>query len=167
VNGTVRRPAEPTVKVHLSNWRGLTASEGKEPMRKIISVSIVLGALLLTSGRALAAEKLVEDLKKACNKELTTFCKGVTPGEERILACLYAFEDKVSDKCVYALYDASLQLEKAVAALKFAASECKDDLEKFCANVKPGEGRGLACLNKNEKSLSEPCKDALKQTGLK
>jgi hypothetical protein len=136
-------------------------------MRKIISVSIVVGALLLTRGRALAADTLADDLKKACNKELTTFCKGVPQGEGRILACLYAFEDRVSDKCVYALYDASLQLEKAVAALKFAASECKGDLDKFCANVKPGEGRGLACLYKNEKALSQPCKDALKQTGLK
>ena len=30
-----------------------------------------------------------------------------------------------------------------------------------------GEGRGLACLEKNEKTVSQACKDALKQTGLK
>lgn len=136
-------------------------------MRRIISVSIVAGALLLARGRALAASTVADDVKKACNKELTTFCKGVPPGEGRIIACLYAFEDRVSDKCLYAVYDASLQLEQAAAALKFAASECKGDLDKFCADVKPGEGRGLACLNKNEKALSQSCKDALKQTGLK
>ncbi|HTP51372.1 MAG TPA: cysteine rich repeat-containing protein [Anaeromyxobacteraceae bacterium] len=89
------------------------------------------------------------------------------PGEGRILACLYAFEDKVSDKCEYAVYDAALQLEQAVAALKFAASQCKDDLMKFCANVQIGQGRALACLNKNEKDVSQGCKDALRQTGLK
>ncbi|HZY05637.1 MAG TPA: cysteine rich repeat-containing protein [Anaeromyxobacteraceae bacterium] len=136
-------------------------------MRKVIAGSMVVGALLLAGGRAQAQETVVEGLKKACHKELTTFCKGVTPGEGRILACLYAFEDRVSDKCIYALYDASLQLEQAVAAVKFTASACKDDLQKFCANVKVGQGRALACLGKNEKEVSQACKDALKQTGLK
>jgi hypothetical protein len=136
-------------------------------MRKTILASAVLGALLLTGGRAQAADTLADSVKKACNKELTTFCKGVVPGEGRVLACLYAFEDKVSDKCAYAVYDAVDQLERAVAALKFAAGECKEDLQKYCADVKPGQGRGLACIDKNEKSVSQRCKDALKQTGLK
>ncbi len=135
-------------------------------MRKIIAGSLVVAALLV-GGRATAAESLVDTLKKACNKELTTFCKGVPQGQGRILACLYAFEDKVSDKCIYALYDASLQLEQAVAAVKYAATQCKDDLQKFCADVKPGQGRGLACLQKNDKNVSQTCKDALKETGLK
>jgi hypothetical protein len=127
---------------------------------------MVLGALLLTGGRARAENPLVDDVKKACNKELTTFCKGVVPGQGRVLACLYAFEDRVSDQCAYAVYDAAVQLEQAVAALKFAAAQCKDDLKRFCADVKPGKGRGLACIDKNEKDVSQQCKDALKQTGL-
>jgi hypothetical protein len=136
-------------------------------MRKTMAGLLVVAGLILTGGRAQAEETLVDSVKKACNKELTTFCKGVVPGEGRVLACLYAFEDKVSDKCAYAVYDAVDQLERAVAALKFAAGECKEDLQKYCADVKPGQGRGLACINKNEKSVSQRCKDALKQTGLK
>jgi hypothetical protein len=64
------------------------------------------------------------------------------------------------------VYDAAAQLEQAVAALKFAATQCKDDLLKYCGNVEVGQGRGLACIQKNEKNVSQPCKDALKQTGL-
>ncbi len=135
-------------------------------MRRFATASMLVGALLV-AGRAQAAETLADSLKKACNKELTTFCKGVPEGEGRILACLYAFEDKVSDKCIYAVYDASLELEQAVAAIKYAASQCKDDLQKFCANVEVGQGRALACLDKNAKNVSQTCKDALKQTGLK
>jgi hypothetical protein len=136
-------------------------------MRRTIVGVMVAGALLLTGGQARAEEKLVDSLKKACNKELTTFCKGVRPGEGRVLACLYAFEDKVSDQCVYALYDAAAQLEQAIVALKYAAGQCKDDLKKFCADVKPGQGRGLACLEKHDKDVSQQCKDALKQIGVK
>ena len=136
-------------------------------MRKTVVQVTVVAALLLGTGQVLAADSMADSLKKACNKELTTFCKGVPAGEGRILACLYAFEDKVSDKCIYALYDAAAQLEQAVTALKYAATECKGDLQKFCADVKPGQGRGLACLDKHDKDVSAQCKDALKQTGLK
>ncbi len=136
-------------------------------MRKVIAASMAVGALLLAGGRVRAQETMLDAVKKACHTELTTFCKGVPPGEGRTLACLYAFEDRVSDKCVYALWDAAAELEQAVAAVKFAASQCKDDLQKFCASVPLGEGRGLACLQKNEKDVSQGCKDALKQTGLK
>ena len=53
-------------------------------MRKRIAVLMVVGALLFTGGQVLAAESLVDEVKKACNTELTTFCKGVMPGEGRI-----------------------------------------------------------------------------------
>ena len=136
-------------------------------MRKLVVLLFVIIFLPLTVGWAKADESLVENVKKACNKELTTFCKGVQPGEGRILACLYAFQDRVSGKCEYAIYDAATQLEQAATALKFAAAECKEDLLKYCGNVEVGNGRVKACLDKNEKSLSDKCKDALKQTGLK
>lgn len=35
---------------------------------------------------------------------------------------------------------------------------CHDDVEKFCAAVKPGDGRLGACLKKNEKALSTACR---------
>ena len=142
-------------------------SERIGAMRKLFISSFVVVSLLLTTGWAQAEESLVEGLKKACHQELTTFCKGVQPGEGRILACLYAFQDRVSGKCEYAIYDAAAQLDQAAMALKFAAAECKDDLLKYCGNVQVGNGRVKACLDKNEKSLSEKCKEALKQTGLK
>ncbi|MCU0225129.1 MAG: cysteine rich repeat-containing protein [Acidobacteria bacterium] len=136
-------------------------------MRNTITVLSVLGLLLFAGGVTLAAENPVDAVKKACNTELTTFCKGVKPGDGRVLACLYAFEDRVSDKCTFAVYNAAAELEQAINALKFAASQCKDDLLKYCGDVQVGEGRGLACLEKNEKTVSQACKDALKQTGLK
>ena len=135
-------------------------------MRKAIAGSILLGALLVAGGAG-AADDVAEKLKKSCNKELTTFCKGVVPGEGRVLACLYAFESKVSDQCAYAVYDAALALEKAIADMKYAAGQCMADLQKYCGKVKVGQGRGLACLQKNDKDVSQQCKDALRQTGLR
>jgi len=36
---------------------------------------------------------------------------------------------------------------------------CKDDIEKFCKDVKPGQGRILKCIKEHEKELSQVCKD--------
>ena len=82
-------------------------------MGKLVVSSLVVVSLLLGVGRSQAEESLVEGVKKACHTELTTFCKGVQPGEGRILACLYAFQDRVSGKCSYAVYDAAAHLEQA------------------------------------------------------
>ncbi|MGZ4957835.1 MAG: cysteine rich repeat-containing protein [Methylomonas sp.] len=109
----------------------------------------------------------VETFMQGCSAELNAYCNDVTPGENRLLACIYAHEDKLSGRCEYALFDASAQLERAVAALRYAADECEDDLEKFCANVEMGEGRLLACLDKNESVVSDRCKNARKDVGLK
>jgi hypothetical protein len=109
---------------------------------------------------------LVDQVKEGCKAELDSYCKQVTPGEGRLLACLYAFQDKLSGRCEYALYDASARLERAVAALTYAATECKADIEKQCSGVQPGEGRIAGCLKKKEGSLNKRCSQAIKDVGL-
>ena len=84
----------------------------------------------------------------------------------RILACLYAYEDKLSGRCEYALYDAANQLERAVTALAYLANECKNDVNTLCADTVPGEGRILKCLEKNDAKVSNRCKQAAKDVGL-
>ncbi len=129
----------------------------------------VTACLLLGGGIAVAAEQkgIVATVKEGCKMEIETYCKSVTPGEGRMLACLYAHEDKLSDRCEYALYDAAGQLERAVNALKYAATQCKEDLKAFCSQVQPGQGRMLECLEKNSAKVSGNCKQALKDTGIK
>ncbi len=122
---------------------------------------------LLTASSALAGQNLVETVADGCKKELETYCKDVTPGHGRILACLYAHEDKLSGQCEYALYDAAVQLERAVAALTYVANECADDINKLCSSVKAGKGRLLACLDKNKKKVSNRCNQAIKDVEFK
>src|ERR1043166_2311529 len=122
-------------------------------VRRLLTVS-VLSLLPSVVNTSWAQQGLLATVKEGCEKELSSFCKDVTSGEGRVLACLYAYEDKLSGRCEYALYDASAQLDHAVAALSYGATECKADLEKHCSTVKAGEGRVLACLQKKEKDLT-------------
>jgi hypothetical protein len=114
---------------------------------------------------ASAQQDLVETVKNGCKTELESYCSKVTPGEGRVLACLYAHGDKLSGRCEFALYDAAVQLERAVAALTYVANECDADIEKYCAKVEMGEGRILECLKKNK--ISKRCTQAITDAGLK
>jgi hypothetical protein len=137
-------------------------------------ILVVIGVLFLVSPAFSAESPLEKGVQGAldtftegCQTELTTYCKDVTPGEGRILACLYAFEDKLTPRCEYALYDSMSQLNRTLTNLSYAITECSDDLDAFCAEVKIGEGRLLDCLNRNESKVSSRCNEALKVVGLK
>ena len=137
-------------------------------MKKMVVVSMSLCLVVLFGGLVLAEEMgPVEIVADGCSKEIATYCKGVTPGEGRVLACLFAYEDKLSSRCEYALYDAAAQLERAIAALTFLANECKDDLKTYCSNIKPGEGRLINCIDKNLEKVSSRCKQAIKDVNKK
>ena len=84
-----------------------------------------------------------------------------------MLACLYAYGDKLSGRCEFALYDAAVRLEWVVTALSYAVNECSSDLKKHCANVEAEEGRLLECLQENDAQVSHRCKQARKDTGMK
>jgi hypothetical protein len=127
---------------------------------------LALGAILCFVTPATAQEDLIDSVANGCKAELEKYCSNVTPGKARVLACLYAHGDKLSGRCEYALYDAAIQLERAVAALAYAANECSADLKKNCSAVEAGEGRLLECLQKNDSKVSKRCKKARKDVGL-
>jgi hypothetical protein len=135
-------------------------------MRWILIIGAGLVICASTSLARAAQPALAAQVKEGCQTELASFCKDVTPGEGRLLACLYAFEDKLSSRCDYALYDAATRLDHAVTALAHGANECKTDIEKHCAAVQAGEGRIIDCLKKQGDKVSKRCRQAMKDIGL-
>jgi hypothetical protein len=120
------------------------------------------------AGTVIAAESgPVETVVKGCEQEITTYCKAVTPGEGRVLACLYAYGDKLSNRCEYAIYDAAAQLQRFITGMTYLVNECRDDLNTYCSAVKPGEGRLIDCIDKNMEKVSGRCKQAIRDVKLK
>ncbi|MGD2129589.1 MAG: cysteine rich repeat-containing protein [Lysobacterales bacterium] len=123
----------------------------------------LIAALAVSMGFAstLSAQDPVETVKKGCASEIESFCSQVTPGEGRLLACFYAFEDKLSGQCQYALYDAAAELDRAVSALNYLANECHDDILNYCGSVQVGEGRIVECLQAKGEDVSAGCRQAM------
>ena len=57
---------------------------------------------------AFAQDDVMANVKSACAADQAKYCSQVTPGNpDRMLACAYAHEDKLSGQCSYALYQAA------------------------------------------------------------
>ena len=131
------------------------------------SMFLALAAGLIAFGaQQTKAQTIVEELAAACKTEIETHCAQVTPGQQRVLACLYAHSDKLSNQCEFGLYEAAVRLERAVAALTYVAKSCDDDIEKVCPGVEMGEGRIANCLNQNKEKVSKVCIQSLTDVGL-
>jgi hypothetical protein len=104
---------------------------------------------------------------EGCSSELARYCSEVTPGEGRLLACLYAHGDKLSGQCDYALYNAAVRLERAISAITYVVSECRAELETHCVGIELGEGRVAQCLKDHATHLSPGCDQALIDVGTK
>jgi hypothetical protein len=116
---------------------------------------------------ALMQGELATQVQESCRGELAQHCAKVTPGEGRLLACLFAYGDKLSGRCELALYDAAARLERAMSTVTYVATECRAELETHCGNVAVGEGRVAQCLKEHAGELSPRCNQALTNLGVK
>ena len=64
---------------------------------KTLSLTIVAFALALAA--TAQAQNLTAEQRTACQRDYTKYCKGVTPGGGRIIACLNKQGDKISEAC--------------------------------------------------------------------
>src|SRR5262249_49690865 len=106
------RPAAAERPCRVVSRQAIGAAPAQRPdtggdMRFFVMLGVGLAVCTLGSVAGAAGERsLVDQVKEGCKAELESHCKDVTPGDGRLLACLYAFEDKLSPRCDYALYDA-------------------------------------------------------------
>jgi len=111
-------------------------------------------------------EKLAAGIKKlesSCGEDIKKYCSAVTPGAGRLLYCMQAHEDKISDGCGSVLDEVVLQTESTADHLREAGNACRSDIDKFCAQIQPGQGRIAGCLAANKAAVSKSCGDAVQK----
>lgn len=119
---------------------------------------------LLAGFAANAQDTLLDYVVDACASDLDQFCADVTPGEGRLLHCIAAYQDQISNQCGAALYDAASILQELADAIAYIGTACSADIDQFCADTPVGEGRIIECLGNNGDQLTEACSTALDET---
>ena len=130
---------------------------------KILMCSLAfIGCLGLTTGQLNAqdAKDTAQALHKACLPDMDKFCSTVNIGEGRMLACLYAHEDQITEDCDTAMSDTADVLDSFMFNLTTALGQCAEDIDKVCGGVEFGNGRMLSCLKQNSSKVSADCQKA-------
>jgi hypothetical protein len=125
------------------------------------SITMIEPAVVAPVPRQMLAEHVVQ----GCKTELQTYCSQVTPGQNRLLACLYANGDKLSGQCETALWESASALDRAIRNVSYLADQCRADIDSKCADIQPGKGRIAQCLADHKDSLSQACTQAVTAVG--
>jgi hypothetical protein len=113
---------------------------------------------MIETQRAQVRERItgaIGRIEGACGEELRKYCGTVTPGEGRLLLCMQAHEDKLSNQCELALFDASRNIQQTMQRIARVAEACWSDIQMQC----PG-GSVAQCISEKRASLSPRCQAA-------
>ena len=110
-------------------------------------VRLLIAATVLGTSTARGEDPCASDVKQ--------FCAEVKPGAGRVERCLRENRKAITLACSEKL---DTDEKKARALLEEFSLACQVDIGRHCSEVKPGEGRMIACLMKNQDDLSKGCK---------
>jgi len=105
-----------------------------------------------------ALSSAVAAAEHPCKEDAERLCKGVEPGQGRIVQCLKQHEADLSPACKQKRDSFRERAGEIRAA-------CEEDTRKFCAGVEPGGGRIARCLQQHRADLSEACRNEGRKLG--
>lgn len=120
---------------------------------KRITWSLVLPFTMIFAASWLFAQNPAgpQGVKNACAADIEKFCAGIEHGQGKVFQCLQENRDSLDATC-------RAQLDRTRSRMRKGMKVCRQDVRKFCADVKRGQGRIFQCLKANEDSLTEACK---------
>jgi hypothetical protein len=98
-----------------------------------------------------------------CAEDIAKFCKDAGP--DGVMACLEKHESELSEACrthEEMMGGKKVEMREEVRRMKIFRELCKEDMAKFCGDVKPEQGGIEKCLRSHEGELSSPCSERLK-----
>ncbi|GAB5468258.1 MAG: hypothetical protein Kilf2KO_12880 [Rhodospirillales bacterium] len=119
--------------------------------------SAALTALLTAAVLSPPSAGQAQSIFDACKSAIAKHCAEVEPGHGRLMACLYANEEKLSKDCDAATVDVSDMLDRFFELVRYTQQECRVDIAKHCENVEFGHGRIFHCLKQRSAELTPDC----------
>jgi outer membrane protein OmpA-like peptidoglycan-associated protein len=127
----------------------------------------IAAALLLAAGpssaQTIGFAEAIDQLGRACGKDIAKFCKQASLGGGRIQQCLG--QSNVSSACSGSLAALKALLQKRAAARNALPRTCASDIGRLCAGVVPGDGNLMECFYKAKRNISAPCQQAVADAG--
>jgi len=92
----------------------------------------------------------IEHVEEACGPDIERYCGEISPGEDRIAACMHAYSDQLSRRCRFTLSRISRNIRQTVQTI---ADECWNGIQQQCGSA----GNIGECVVQKSASLSPSC----------
>ncbi len=138
----------------------------RNKMLVIVGFAVALGLASWSYGpqnTASAQASIPQVVAQSCAKDIKQFCSKITIGGGRVVACLFAHNDKISGECMLAMIEGTAALDATMDSLRHLAktTSCRSDLRQYCTGIPAGGGRLYRCLKKNFATLTDGCRAAM------
>ncbi|MES0870261.1 cysteine rich repeat-containing protein [Pseudovibrio sp. SCP19] len=130
-------------------------------MKSVGTALLGVGLMFAATSFNASSQDAARGVFQACEPEIKAHCSEVTPGEGRIFACMYAYEDKLSAKCSHAIDDLADAMDFLFANANEALAICAPDIEAQCSETEVGGGRILTCLSEKQDKVGAECKQVI------
>lgn len=103
-------------------------------------------------------------LASSCASERQLLCKGIAPGDGRVIRCLREKQEdpKMGAACRKAVFEDQARSHNDIRLHHELRTSCDWDTKALCPDVEPGEGRVIKCLRDMRAAVKVPdCRAAL------
>lgn len=130
-------------------------------MKRTLLVALLAVVFAPVGGIADDVADYQQLMQDNCPTEIASFCSDVTPGDARLLACLYARQDRLSGPCIGAVMTSADRLRTATIALADIERVCANDVARLCPGVVREKGHLIRCLDTASRRVSDRCNAAI------
>jgi Golgi apparatus protein 1 len=104
-------------------------------------------------------------LESACQADIGKYCAHVRAGQGRLLVCLRRHMDTLSSECREQEFQELIFASSNINFNPMLIKNCDHEMQSLCADIEPGEGRVIRCLEKQRGAVSMrgACRKAVTQ----
>ncbi len=135
-----------------------------------LTIPALAAALLLAGAPQAKAATIgyaeaLGDLASACGRDIDRYCRKSTLSNGQVAQCLDRHGNRVSAACKAAAAATAALLVKRSRARAAVHKVCELDRLRFCGGIQPGDAQILGCMYQSRNALSQPCRQALVDSG--
>jgi outer membrane protein OmpA-like peptidoglycan-associated protein len=105
------------------------------------------------------------DLAANCGRDINRYCSKANLGGGEVAQCLERHSSRVTSACKASATRTAALLQQRSRARASVRKVCELDRLRFCGGIQPGDAQILGCMYQARAHLSQPCRQALIDSG--
>jgi OOP family OmpA-OmpF porin len=147
----------------LSLWESVDMS--RLPIAVVFAAFMLLPATASVQAQSIGYAETIDEVAKACGKDIDRLCRQETLGGGRILQCLNRNQASLAPTCTSSLGIMQALLTKRIAAQANVLKICDTDIKRLCSGVQIGDGNLMECFYKTQTNISPQCRQTVVDAG--